>query len=86
MSGRSSGSYGMVDSSPALRVLWTLGFPAGRRLTAARAVVTPLPAVAGTAYGRTSTKPAATKSPSNASASLMRRRRINAKLVASTKE
>ena len=36
--------------------------------------------------GRTSTKPAALKSPSKASASRMRRRRMTAKLVASTKE
>lgn len=35
---------------------------------------------------RTSTKPAAAKSPSNASASRIRRARINAKLVASTYE
>jgi hypothetical protein len=36
--------------------------------------------------GRTSTKPAAAKSPSNASASRMRNLRMSAKLVASTKE
>ena len=37
-------------------------------------------------YGLTSTKPAALKSPSNAKASRIRRRRITAKLVASTNE
>lgn len=36
--------------------------------------------------GRASTKPAALKSPSNASASVIRRRRMTAKLVASTNE
>jgi hypothetical protein len=37
-------------------------------------------------YGRTSTNPASLKSPSKASASRIRLRRITAKLVASTKE
>ncbi len=46
----------------------------------------PLLDIAVRHYGRTSTRPAALKSPSNASASLMRRRRMTAKLVASTNE
>jgi hypothetical protein len=81
--GARSGPWG-----PRRLLRWVMGPSGRRRAMPLRAGSREAPSRPGTAsgYARTSTNPAAAKSPSKARASLMRSRRITSKLVASTNE